>query len=298
MTNAKRNRAFKLARAEQLRELVKLHRAAAGDVSTLMGEALSRITQQLGTAGLSDFQAWQLPQIRKSIEQSLAEINAGLGSSAGEGAAKAWSAGVDMVDRPLEAGGIRISAVLPEVDTRQLLAMRTFMLDRIQDLTANVARQAANEIGLVVLGTQTPSQAVDAIAARIEGGRGRAITIVRTEMGRAFSVAGHERKHDAAAVLPGLRKQWRRSGKVHSRESHDLADGQIVEVDKPFIVGGVELMYPRDPAAPASETINCGCVSLPYMESWTVSQPGRQPFTDQELAGNRKKRDLAAALAD
>jgi len=193
---------------------------------------------------------------------------------------------------------VRIAAVLPDVDTRQLVAMRAFMLDRIQDLTANVARQAANEIGLVMLGTQTPSQAIDAITMKVEGGRGRAVTIVRTEMGRAFSVAAHERKHDAASMLPGLRKQWRRSGKLHSRESHDLADGQVVEVDKPFIVGGIELMYPRDPTALASETINCGCVSLPYMESWEVSQPGQHPFSEEEVAASRKRRDLDGALAN
>ena len=77
----------------------------------------------------------------------------------------------------------------------------------------------------------------------------------------AFSVATQERQTQAAEILPGLKKQWRRSGKVHSRTAHDLADGQIVDVDKPFMVGGVPLMYPRDPKAPAKETINCGCVS-------------------------------------
>lgn len=43
-----------------------------------------------------------------------------------------------------------------------------------------------------------------------------------------------------------MKKQWRRSGKVHSRATHDLADGQVVGVDEKFQVGGEELRFPRD----------------------------------------------------
>jgi uncharacterized protein with gpF-like domain len=93
-----------------------------------------------------------------------------------------------------------------------------------------------------------------------------------------------------------MKKQWRRSGKLHSRPEHDAADGQIVDVDKPFIVGGVALMFPRDPAAPIGETINCGCESLPWMESWEMSTPGRKPFTEDEMAGNPFRRALQDAM--
>lgn len=295
--NAERDRAFRLSRSQQLRDLVQLHRTVAGDVTTLMGEALARIEQQLGSVGLTEFQAWQLPQLRRSIQQSMAEINIALGSTVSDGANNAWNKGVDLVDRPLEAGGIRLSAVVPEPDIRQLLATRTFLVDRMHDVTANAAREAANQLGLVVLGSQSPSTAIDAIVAKIEGGRRRALTIVRTELGRAFSVAAQERKAEAVGILPGLRKQWRRSGKVHSRPAHDVADGQIAEVHKPYVVDGVELMFPRDPSGPAKETINCGCASLPHMEHWEVAQPGRRPFSDAELVASRFKRELDGALA-
>lgn len=85
-------------------------------------------------------------------------------------------------------------------------------------------------------------------------------------------------------------------GKTHSREAHDLADGRVVGVDELFIVNGVSLKFPRDPAGPPGETINCGCTTLPYMESWEMSQPGRHPFSDEELRLNPRKRDLGASL--
>jgi hypothetical protein len=296
MTPRERNAAFKATRKAKLAELVTLHRAAAEEAQLLMSRALEEIVAELART-TSEFQAWQLPQIRASIERELRDVSDLLAKTASTGAGNAWDLGVGLIDEPLEAGGMRIAGLLPDIDTRQLLAMRSFMVDRMKDVTANAAGRAASQIGLVMIGTQTPSQAVDAIAATIESGRGRAVTILRTEMGRAFSVAAHERQQDAVAVLPGMRKQWRRSGKLHSRPGHDLADGQVVEVDKPFLVNGVEMMYPRDPSAPATETINCGCVSLPFMEHWEVRQRGRQPITETERANSRAKRELEDALA-
>ena len=109
---------------------------------------------------------------------------------------------------------------------------------------------------------------------------------------RAIAAATQARQEQAAKALPGLKKQWRPSGKIHSRPAHDAADGQVRAVDEPFLVNGVPLLYPRDPAAPAAETVNCGCASLPMMESWEVQVPGRRPFTAEELAASPAKRLL------
>ncbi len=92
-------------------------------------------------------------------------------------------------------------------------------------------------------------------------------------------------------------KVWRRSGKAHPRLSHALTDGQRRPWDKPFILGvqvvaepeptgGVRMMHPHDPAAPAKETINCGCVCVPKPRGWKTTRPDHQPFTTDELARN------------
>ncbi|MFC7455521.1 hypothetical protein ACFQPI_20940, partial [Insolitispirillum peregrinum] len=113
-----------------------------------------------------------------------------------------------------------------------------------------------------------------------------------TELGRAFSAAAQGRMTQATKSLPGLKKKWRRSGKIQSRHTHDLADGQVVDVDKPFVIGGEEMMYPRDPAASASNTVNCGCMVIPHMEHWRTSFPAEKPFTTAELARSPEKRDI------
>lgn len=292
---ADRDKAFRNERARQLRRLTAAQRAALADVKDLLEEGRRRVQAELAAAP-SEFEAWQLPNIQQSIDLALKEVGEEMGRRGADHLLAAHGLGVDLVDKSIEAGGVRLAALMPEVDLRQLMAIRAFLIDRMKDVTAEVAAKIKGQIGLVMIGASTPADAVTGIAGMIKGGRARAITVMRTEMGRAFSVATQDRQAQAAEILPGLRKQWRRSGKVHSRIAHDVADGQIVDVDKPFIVNGVELMYPRDPKAPAAETVNCGCVSLPHMEDWEVRQPGRTPFSDEEVFKNPVKRDLAREL--
>ncbi len=96
----------------------------------------------------------------------------------------------------------------------------------------------------------------------------------------------------AAEALPGLRKQWRRSGALKARVTHDLADSQIRPVDEPFEVGGETLTFPRGPAGSPGNTINRGCQSLPWMESWEVRDPGRRAFADEEIARDPRRAGL------
>ncbi len=294
---ANKDKQFKAERARQLKRMNGEMREALADAKSLLAEGRKRIIEEIKSAP-SQFQAWQLPKVQKSIEGAMAEIGEQMGSRSVKRLDAAHKIGVDLVDQPLEAGGLRIAAVLPEVDTQQLAAMKTFTITRMKDVTAEIATKVRSQIGLVMIGAQTPGDAVSGVAAAVKSGRGRAITITRTEMGRAFSAATQARQEQAAEVLPGMKKQWRRSGKTFSRTAHDLADGQIVEVNEPFMINGVPLMYPRDPAGPPAETINCGCVQLPVMEDWSVKHSGKQPFSEKEKAKSAIKHDLAREHID
>lgn len=286
---------FRKARTAAARRKSAIQRDTMAEVRRLLDEADRQLTAILAGQP-SDFAQWQLPIIRQSIRSTLGELGEGMAQAGAAGMTQSWEAGVALVDKPIEAGGVAISAVAPAVDATQLFAMRNFLTGLMRDVSNNVVQLVNTEIGLVALGAQGPADAIGKIADLVAGGRRRAQTIVRTELGRAFSAAGQQRMEQASGILPGLKKQWRRSGKVHSRIAHDLADGQIVGVDESFTVNGVKLRYPRDPAAPAAETVNCGCNSLPLMKTWDVAQPGRHPFSDQEVRLNPLKRDLDQAL--
>ncbi|MDY6979213.1 MAG: phage minor head protein [Pseudomonadota bacterium] len=300
MTKKERDRKFKKARTQVLRQKTRLQRNTLAEIDRLLKLARDQVDAALAAAP-SQFEAWYLPQLQQSITQAMKELGDQGAQVVSKNMGTSWQLGLDLVDKPIQAGGIQISAVLPAVDTKQLQAMRLFVTDRMKDVGVQLANKINSELGLVAIGAKSTGDATGTIAGMLKtGGRSRATTIIRTELGRAFSAASHQRKQQAAEHLPGLKKQWRRSGKLHSRQHHDAADGQIKNVDEPFVLHGkrgrVTLMYPRDPAAPIGETVNCGCESLPYMESWEMQSPGRKPYEPEELT-TPFRRSLDAATS-
>ena len=282
MTPAERALIFNRARARIVRGQTGLMRSTRDELVVMLRSAQRAIVDIMASQP-SDYQRWSLPPLEREVRRALGEFGDQGGARISSAAARAWQLGEDLVDAPIEAAGVRVAGVLPRLDTRSLTAMRSFMVSRIKDIGTEAANSITSELGLVVIGARSPSEAISAVTEILgEPSRARATSIVRTELGRAFSSAGQSRMESAVEKLPGLKKQWRRSGKIHSRLHHDLADGQVVDVDQPFVLKpfgkpAVYLMFPRDPGAPAGETINCGCESIPYMDSWDVSSPGRKP---------------------
>lgn len=68
---------------------------------------------------------------------------------------------------------------------------------------------------------------------------------------------------EIAARSLGIRydKQWVISGLGNTRETHEIMDGVVVDMDEPFTLPDCQMMYPHDSSlgAPAGEIINCAC---------------------------------------
>ena len=86
-------------------------------------------------------------------------------------------------------------------------------------------------------------------------------TIARTETMRA-SNAGAFNLYKAWGTT---QKEWLATGDGRTRDSHAAANGQVVDIDQPFTVGGAAMQYPGDPNAPLSEVANCRCTVLPVL---------------------------------
>lgn len=68
--------------------------------------------------------------------------------------------------------------------------------------------------------------------------------------------------------------EWLTEIDGREREDHAKANGQVIPVDSTFVVGGVEMDHPGDPAAPIEQIANCRCTHLPRFAD---------SFTDDEL---------------
>ena len=87
--------------------------------------------------------------------------------------------------------------------------------------------------------------------------RGRIVRLARTLATRSL---GEEMQEDLSKT--SATKRWVAVHDERTRSSHLDLDGVTVPVDVAFSTGTATLMYPGDPTAPASETINCRCVMV------------------------------------
>jgi Phage Mu protein F like protein len=86
---------------------------------------------------------------------------------------------------------------------------------------------------------------------------------------RVVAITETTRAYGAATVASGLeqsrltgRRLYKRWDTEHDRRvrvSHKAADGQLVELSAPFMVGDFPLLFPGDPMGPPEEVINCRC---------------------------------------
>lgn len=281
---------FEAERRRQLGRLAKITQATRDRVLNALLRAQRTIQQQIAQAR-SDWQLARSQRVLVAVDAALAAFRKGGDAAWQQGVGQAFSAGIDLVDKPLSAAGVALAGT-DRVDSRQLLAIRSFLTDRISSISDEARKAIAAQLELVITGAQSGSDATKAIEAILGGNaRTRAITITRTELGRAYALASYEAMIAKKQLLPGLKKQWRKSGKLHPRETHVAVDGQIREVEEPFDVDEEDLRFPRDPNASAKNTINCGCTMLPHMSSWEMSSPGRkvQPMTHLERLAQAKK---------
>lgn len=296
--------AFEAALKERLAERARILLGTDQAVLRQLVLAKAEVLQLLASQP-SEFAQWQLTRVLDQVGTILDGATGRAATAADGGMRDAWQQGEDAVDKPLGVAGHQVEMRLPLLDVKVLQAMRTFVAGRFKDVGAVATSKINGALSRVLLGAQTPFQAIKAVQGILDSDNTmRATTIVRTEVSRAFALASQDRLVQAAELVPGLGKQWRRSRKIHSRWTHDLMDGQVVPVGQRFKVpnpgGGIDLMEgPHDPKAPAEQIINCGCIAIAHLAEWEVQTPGALAYSERELRldGRKAALDRAAKAA-
>lgn len=112
----------------------------------------------------------------------------------------------------------------------------------------------------ILLGDSIPKIA-EKLMQRIEGmERTSAVRTARTAVTAAQNGGRQATFERATAMGIKIRRRWVAVKDSRTRIEHAHADGQIVAVDEPFIVGGEKLMFPGDRTnASAWNIYNCRC---------------------------------------
>jgi uncharacterized protein with gpF-like domain len=82
----------------------------------------------------------------------------------------------------------------------------------------------------------------------------RALALARTVSGNAINLG----QWKAAASLGATHKTWL-TASLEVRDSHQKMNGQTVEIDGFFNVGGHSARFPLDNSLPPAERMNCRC---------------------------------------
>lgn len=261
-------------------DIVALLRRAQGDIALTLASAPS------------DYQQWRLNALNLEVDRLLGIFGDQAGDVLSNAAGEAWAGGLAAIDKPFSAAGIEM--VLPVIDSTQLQAMRTFMVDRIKDVGVQAAQKIKSEIGQALIGIQDIAQTIQKVGSIMgESSVSRVTTIVGDNLSRAWATASFDRAMQSDAAGVEMEKIWRRSGKIHSRLAHDLTDGVRKSIKEPFVINGHKIMYPKDPKAPIEESINCGCVCLYRPVGMSATLADKRPFSARELELNPNKAQIA-----
>jgi len=254
---------------KKLNEIVRRFGSMEAETVRRAMEMLRQLQNQIAGELLraKDFQAFRLRELSANLERMIQEYERQLMALSGESVLDGYTLGTQSVTEPLQAAGFQAAFFQPS--QAQVNVLLDFSADLIKNITSGMLSKINMQIRIAALGNRSTMDAMQEITRILGLKAGKKMTatgiayrsemIFRTETMRVYNLATQSQQNASAQLFPGLQKQWVATGDGRTRASHLAAHGQVVDVDKPFTVGGAELMHPHDPAGPAKETISCRC---------------------------------------
>ncbi len=137
-----------------------------------------------------------------------------------------------------------------------------------QLLLVGISARMANRIKNLIDTARADNLTLPQIAQQVANkflpiSRNRAALIARTETHNAASFANH-RYHKTVESELGVKmlKKWVATNDARTRSTHAAANGQTVDMNENFIVGGAEMEYAGDAKGGARNVINCRCIII------------------------------------
>jgi hypothetical protein len=117
--------------------------------------------------------------------------------------------------------------------------------------------------------------------------RRRANLIARTETHNAASYANNKYHKQVQQDLgTSMVKQWVSTSDLRTRSAHSAANGQKVDMDDEFIIGGVSMGYAGDPKGGAKNVVNCRCIII-YAEAEDIIEDSLSSETVNKIPAIR-----------
>jgi hypothetical protein len=244
-------------------------------IERLLAQADREILGRIAWLDPKSFTAFQLDSLRTSIDQAMAQFRTAATDKVQQLQEKAAIAATHGTSNTV-AAALGTAVSLGAVNPTTLRIAQGYSADLISGLSADASAKIKGVVQRAFLGGQSLSDIIAGVGHSLDGGKfsgvftevgDRAMKLAVNEVLRVHSISGQARLQDLASRNAAIQKMWMHIPAARvPRITHLLADGQVVAVDKPFLVGGEELMFPRDPSGSPENTIFCHCVSVAYID--------------------------------
>ncbi|MBT2601411.1 MULTISPECIES: phage minor head protein [unclassified Oceanobacillus] len=171
---------------------------------------------------------------------------------------------------------------------------RIGFLQRNRDNQAYLVKKMREELTQGLIQGESYATTAKRLKKRMDKAAESAITIAQTENHRVRQAGELASMEQGVKAGIDIKKRWLAAADGSTRDAHQHADGQTVDIDKPFKVDGEELMYPGDPAGSAENVINCRCEAIEIIGGF---EPNKRivrgvGITDYENYNDYKRKGL------
>ena len=297
----------KLAAEEnELKHLKAIYNKAASDISKKIAISNGKINVLLADFDdLDDVQKSILQSqiyqrdfqksLQKQIDGFLKDLNDKQYESVNEYLKDSYKTGY--IGTMYDIAGQGIPLVIP-IDQKQVAKAMTHntklskkLYTRLGEDVDLLKKRVANNISRGIATADSYSNIARNIANGTNVSINRTMTIARTEGHRIQVQATNDAQHDAKDKGADVVKQWDSTLDGKTRPHHRQLDGQIRELDEPFEVDGMKVMYPSDFGKPG-EDINCRCALL-QRARWALGEEELETLKERaEYFGLDKTKDF------
>lgn len=242
-----------------LKDLQKAYTEALADVKLRLKGLLAREDQTQSVI----YQIQLQEQIQQQIETALNRLKSGSITSVTDFLNKTYEDGYLGVIYGIQGQGIPINIGIDHDQLARTVNRKTETLqfsDRLYKNVDNLGVAFKSEMSRGIANGSTYSKIAKQLSMQSEASYKQAMRIVRTEGGRVKSEAKLNSMHAAKKEGADIVKQWDSTFDGKTRPEHRALDGQIREIDEPFIDSqGREAQAPHKFGV-ASMDINCRCI--------------------------------------
>lgn len=275
------------------KELTAVYKQAYKDIAKKEKEYLKRYEKKnktlqkklrKGEIDIEDYKAWQKGQVfqgerwrekRDLITDILAKTNGRAVDIVNGRTPKIFAENANNMAYMLEHGaGVNFNFGLYSVDAVTNIIknnpklLPTKKLDPVKDKTWN-RKKINRQVSLAIIEGEDIFKVADRIA-KVTASQNYSsmLTMARTAMTGAQNAGRQLTLDNAKKKGIEVKKEWMATLDGHTRHTHRMLDGQKRDLDKPFEVDGMKIMYPGDPEAHPSLVYNCRCTMVGDIEDY------------------------------